>query len=99
MKPRRRLVALVLCVGSGLLVSGQASAATLTVCLSGCQFTTIPAALSAANSGDTISVGPGNYGGGLTIAKSDVLRGAGAGQTTLAGGGPVVSVQSGVSVL
>ena len=35
---------------------GSASAATLNVCPSGCTYTTIPAALAAANNGDTIQI-------------------------------------------
>jgi hypothetical protein len=38
-----------------------ASAATATVCASGCDFSTITAAVTAANPGDTILVGPGTY--------------------------------------
>lgn len=38
-----------------------ARAATRTVCSSGCDFTTISAAMSAASSGDVINVAPGNY--------------------------------------
>ena len=48
---------------------GSAAAATLKVCPSGCAYTTIPAALAAAQSGDTIQVAAGTYAGGFTIDK------------------------------
>jgi hypothetical protein len=44
------------------------SAATHTVCASGCTFTTISAAISAATSGDTITVKNGTY-SGFTVTK------------------------------
>src|SRR5580704_8528780 len=40
---------------------GKAHAATLTVCPSGCEHTTIQGAISHAASGDTISIGKGHY--------------------------------------
>ena len=42
-----------------LLTAGTAAAATLTVCPSGCQYTTIADALAAAADGDTIQVAAG----------------------------------------
>ena len=80
-----------------LTTASQASAATLTVCPSGCTSTTIAGALTAANNGDKIVIGAGPYSGGFTIDKSVSLLGAGAGLTTISGGGPVVTVASGVS--
>jgi hypothetical protein len=67
---------------------------TLTVCASGCQYTTIAAALD----GDTIAVGPGSYSGGFTIPLSVRLIGAGRNVTTISGGGPVVRIARGASV-
>jgi hypothetical protein len=64
---------------------------TLTVCGSGpleCMYATIAAALDAASDGDLILIAPGTYSGGLTVAKSVVLSGAGQGSTTIAGQGP-----------
>jgi hypothetical protein len=69
----------------------------VTVCSSGCQCTTISGALAAANSGENTLIRPGSYAGGLTVDKSVSLIGAGATQTTITGGGPVLSVNSGVS--
>src|SRR6516164_5279791 len=98
-----RCVSLVVCMvaftaGASVLGSvGPASAAaTLTVCSTGCQYTTITNALNAATAGDTIMIGPGAYGGGLTIDKNLSLIGAGSAQTTISGGSPVVTVSSGV---
>ena len=75
-----------------LLASGQASAATLNVCPSGCQYTQLAPALAAAGGGDTIRIGLGTYDGGVTIDVSVRLVGAGAGRTIISGGGPVVTI-------
>jgi hypothetical protein len=92
---RPGLVALVL---AALLVAAPpASAATLRVCPSGCSFTTIAGALAAAANGDTIGIAAGTYVGGFTVDKNVTLRGEGADQTTITGGGRVVTVASGVS--
>jgi hypothetical protein len=53
---------------------------------------TIQAAVDAAQDGDAINVGPGTYAGGITIDKSIDLVGAAAGATTIAGGGPVITI-------
>jgi len=79
-------------VAATAIMSGQASATTLTVCPSGCAFAQIAPALAGATEGDTISVGPGSYDGGFTIDKSITITGAGAGNTTISGGGPVVMI-------
>ena len=50
-------------------------AATITVCASGCDYTTIQAAITAAVAGDTINVGAGTYGGQIIIDKSVTLLG------------------------
>ncbi len=70
----------------------QASAATVDVCPSGCPYTQLAPALAAAQSGDTITIGPGTYGGGVTIAVSVKLVGAGPGATIISGGGPVLTI-------
>jgi hypothetical protein len=75
-----------------LVGAGQASAAILKVCQSGCAFSQIAPAIAAANPGDTIQVAAGTYDGGFTIDKSLQLVGAGAGVTIIKGGGPVVMV-------
>jgi hypothetical protein len=70
----------------------QASAATVDVCPSGCPYTQLAPALAAAHSGDTITIGPGTYAGGVTIDVSVRLLGAGPGATVIRGGGPVLSI-------
>ncbi len=75
-----------------------AAGAKLKVCPT-CTYTTIQAAITTASSGDTIQIAPGTYSGPLTIDKSVTLRGAGEDQTTVSGGGPVLTITgSGVSV-
>jgi len=76
------------------LCVGEAAAATLTVCRSGCPFTQIAPAVAAAGPGDTVSVAAGSYKGGFQITKSLSLVGAGAKRTTITGGGPVITVGS-----
>ena len=75
-----------------LLTAGQASAATLDVCHSGCPYSELAPALAAAHSGDTIRIGPGTYAGGVTIDVSLEIVGAGAGSTVISGGGPVLTI-------
>jgi hypothetical protein len=75
-----------------LLAAGQASAATLDVCHSGCPYSEPAPAVAAAKDGDTIRIGPGTYAGGLTIDVSVDVIGAGAGSTIISGGGPVVTI-------
>jgi Right handed beta helix region len=77
-----------------LLVVGvrPVSAATLHVCPSGCPYTQLAPALAAAHSGDTITIGPGTYAGGVTIDVSVKLLGAGPGATIISGGGPVLTI-------
>ena len=70
------------------------SAATLSVCQSGCTYTQVAPALAAAHNGDTIVIGPGTYAGGITIAESVNLVGSGPGRTVISGGGPVVTIGS-----
>ena len=72
--------------------AGAVSAATLTVCPSGCQYRQIGPAVAAASNGDTIKVGPGTYRGGITINASVRLAGAGAGSTIIRGGDHVLTI-------
>jgi hypothetical protein len=57
----------------------------------GC-YSTIQAAVDAAHEGDTITVEPGTFAGGVTIDVSVRLVGAGAGRTIISGGGPVLTI-------
>jgi hypothetical protein len=91
--------AALLCAASLLiLVPASASPATrsTTLCVgkhSGC-FATVRAALRAAHNGDTIKIGRGTYDGGLKIAKSVHLVGAGEKATRISGGGPVITIKA-----
>jgi hypothetical protein len=88
-----RLVLFVFVVAALLLIGvGQASAATLNVCPSGCPYTQLAPALAAAKDGDTIKIAPGTYAGGVTINVSVKLVGAGPSSTTISGGGPVLTI-------
>jgi hypothetical protein len=69
------------------------AAKPITVCPSGCNFAGIQDAIAAVPAGATIQIAAGTYPGGLTIDKNLTLRGAGADQTTIAGGTPVVKVR------
>jgi hypothetical protein len=89
---RRLLFVALLAIAVAAVGPGQASASTLTVCPSGCAFSQIAPAIVAANPGDTIQVAAGTYGGNLTIDKSLKLVGAGASQTIISGGGPVLTI-------
>jgi hypothetical protein len=86
------LLAGLLTVAAAVFGSAQASAATLTVCPSGCAFTQIAPAVAAAKSGDTIAIAAGTYTGGFTINVSVKLVGAGPGRTIISGGGPVLTI-------
>jgi hypothetical protein len=62
-------------------------AATISVCASGCNQTSVAAAVAAANSGDTIAIAAGTYPVSVEIGKNMILtlQGAGAGRTILDG--------------
>jgi hypothetical protein len=91
-RTNRLLLAGLLTAAAAAFGSAQASAATLTVCASGCAFTQIAPAVAAANDGDTIAIAAGTYNGGFTVNVSVKLVGAGAGQTIISGGGPVLTI-------
>ena len=98
-RPRLLLTAIAIAtlLGSALVVlagAAPASASTLSVCQRGCTYTEIGPAVAAAGDGDTVSVGPGTYLGGFTIDQNLTLVGAGAHETIIRGGGPVITVGS-----
>ena len=67
---------LFLATAVGLAIPMQTvRAATITVCASGCDYTTIQAAITAAVAGDTINVAAGTYGGQIIVNKSVTLLG------------------------
>jgi hypothetical protein len=72
-------------MASALRLAPPAQARTFTVCPSGCEFTTIAAALQEAGDGDVVTVGEGIYAGGVAIDKNIDLRGAGRDKTTIQG--------------
>jgi hypothetical protein len=65
-----------------------ARAATISVCASGCNQTSVAAAVAAASSGDTITIAAGTYPVSVEIGKNMTLtlQGAGAGKTILDAG-------------
>jgi len=79
----RRATAVTAAAGmtfAAVLVAAPASAATtLTVCATGCDATTIQAAVTAASAGDTITIAAGTYAESVSIDKSLTLVGPNAG--------------------
>ncbi|MCB9684209.1 MAG: hypothetical protein H6738_00335 [Alphaproteobacteria bacterium] len=62
------------------LLGARAEAGTVTVCASGCDHTTVNAAVAAANDGDTIDIGLGTYDEAIVFTgRSLTLRGVGPG--------------------
>jgi hypothetical protein len=91
----RRLVAVSLLLAPvipALLGGGAAYAGSVDVCAHGCRFQDIGSAISAANDGDSITIGRGVYAGGFIIDKSIRLTGNGASRTVIRGGGPTITI-------
>lgn len=72
------IISLIILIGGLVAFAPSVLAATLTVCASGCTYTTVDAAIAAATTGDTITLGTGSYAGftssgtkNLTITKAD----------------------------
>lgn len=53
----------------GLLLAGSANAASLTVCPSGCEYSSIQKAINASSNGDTILVNSGTYFENVNVNK------------------------------
>jgi hypothetical protein len=85
------LCAATIAVSGAWSASSAAAAATLCVGGPGC-FATIQAAVNAAHDGDTITIAPGTFAGGIMIDVSVNLVGTGANKTIINGGGPVVTI-------
>lgn len=77
---------------AAVMLPGQAAAKTavLRVCLRGCGYSTVQAAVDAAPDGATITIAAGAYVGAIDTERKDLtLSGAGARQTILRGDGTV----------
>jgi hypothetical protein len=86
------VVALAIAVGGAGAATSAARARSICVgSKPGC-FSTIQAAVNAASNGDTIMIAPGTYAGGVTIDVSVTIEGAGAHNTIISGGGPVLTI-------
>ena len=86
---KRVVIALLVLMST---VAGSAAARTLHVCRHGCAYRQVVGAVAAAHNGDSVNVARGSYRGGFAITKSLTVKGAGAGKTTIKGGGPVITV-------
>jgi hypothetical protein len=86
------VVGLAIAVGGASAARSAAKAKSICVGSGPGCFSTIQAAVSAAQDGDTITVAPGTYAGGFTIDVSVKIVGAGAGKTIISGGGPVLTI-------
>jgi len=66
-------------MAAALVFAGPALAAGKTVCASGCAFSSIQSAITAASSGATITIGPGTYVENVVVTKPLTLKGSGTG--------------------
>ena len=95
-----RAAILVLVLFVGLAAPSRGYAATLTVCASGCKYTTIAAAIAAAKPGSTISILDAVHTEwNITIDRNLTVQGKGAAKTAVDGAanGTVFIVDSGVT--
>ncbi len=77
---------LVLMIAAIMLIVGFAEASTLTVCPSGCNYTSIQAAVYAAHTNDTIEVHSGTYNESVVLTKDIAFNG-----TDTGSGEPIVN--------
>lgn len=88
---RETVVAVLMALLSAALFTAYAPmvrADTLTVCPSGCQYTSIETALQSSRPGDIIMVGPGEYRENIWLRGGVRVQGAGADKSYLIGAGP-----------
>jgi hypothetical protein len=88
---KRLPLVLALVAGCWIFTASASAADTLCVGGPGC-YSTLQKAVNAAHDGDTITIAPGTYAGGVTIDVSVRIVGAGASQTAISGGGPVITI-------
>jgi hypothetical protein len=82
-----RAALLVLVLFVGLAVPSRGYAATRTVCVSGCKYTTIAAAIAAAKANDTISILDAVHTeSNITVDRNLTIQGKGAAKTAVDGG-------------
>jgi hypothetical protein len=87
-----------------LALAGPAYAPTWTVCSSGCDFTSIQAAVDAASDGDKIELGAETFYEKVVLDKELTIRGVGPESTIIDGGGfsiprqPVFEVHTGLNL-
>ena len=77
---------LVLTIAAILLIAGFAQASTITVCPSGCDYTSIQTAVYAAKPNDTIEVHSGTYNESVVLTKDIAFNG-----TDTGSGEPIVN--------
>jgi hypothetical protein len=97
---RGRIVLLLALLACGLSLPSPSYAATLTVCASGCNDTTIAAAIAAASAGDTISIKDAVHTeANITVSKDLTIKSEGAAGTAVDGGasGTVFTISGGVT--
>jgi hypothetical protein len=82
----------IVAVGVGAVARPAAAGANLCVAHTPGCFQTLQAAVDAAHDGDTIRIDRGTFAGGVTVGVSVAIVGAGASQTTISGGGPVLTL-------
>jgi hypothetical protein len=91
-----KMIAIAVCVAGAVAVtaadSAWAAAETLCVSSKPACYSTIQAAFDAAHDGDTVAIAQGGFAGGVTVDVSVNIVGAGAGATTIKGGGPVLTI-------
>ncbi|MFT7519162.1 MAG: hypothetical protein ACI9MC_001302 [Kiritimatiellia bacterium] len=80
-----------------VLLPWPALAGTLTVG-DGADYATLAAALEAAETGDTIRLGEGDFDGGVVVGKSVVIEGSGSTSTVLTSSVAVISLRSDVQL-
>lgn len=91
--------ALAIFLVAAIFVVNRVLAATFTVCSSGCDQTTIGEAITAASSGDTISVGAGTYTENVVVSKTNLtIQGTGSPTINPASGHAVDITASGAKI-